>query len=143
MRVEYLRWSLLPLLLSAAAPTLACGPLEGAWQLSYALYRDLQGKVVHEDVNGATRALKVLSPRHFSFITQAPDGKLVAAGAGTWSLQGDAYTEVLGYASSDQLMGKTYRFRCEMRDGTWIHSGREDHLLIEEHWTPARDAAAG
>ena len=115
-----------------------CGSLEGAWELTYAVYKDQAGKVVQEIKEGETRSLKILSKRHFSFITQAKDGKFEVAGAGTWTLDGGHYTEVVGYSSLDRLMGKTYRFNCEMRDGVWIHSGSEDHLLIEEHWKPAR-----
>lgn len=124
-------------LLLAAGSAAACERLEGAWELAYAIYRDQQGNVVHENRGDGARSLKVLSPHHFSFITQGRDGELVAAGAGTWLLDDAAYTEMVTYASSERLMGKTYRFDCEIRDGAWIHSGREDELLIEEHWTPA------
>ena len=117
---------------------LGCERMEGAWELTYAVYKDQDGKIVAEIKNGDTRSLKVLSKQHFSFITQGKDGKFEVAGAGTWSLDGDAYTEVVSYSSMDRLMGKTYRFKCEMRDGVWIHSGSEDHLLIEEHWRPAK-----
>lgn len=128
----------LPLALSlAAGAAAACERLEGAWELTYAIYRDQQGNVVHENKGDEARSLKILSPHHFSFITQGRDGRMLAAGAGTWSLDDDAYTEVVSYASSERLLGKTYRFDCEIRDGAWIHSGREDELTIEEHWVPA------
>ena len=115
----------------------ACEPLDGAWELSYAVYKDQQGKVVHEIKGGSEKSLKILSDRHFSFITVGKDGKFSVAGAGTYSLKGGEYTEVVGFASLDRLLGKTYRFKCEMKDGLWIHTGSEDHLFIEEHWKKA------
>ena len=130
---------LLVLLLLASSPAaFACESLAGAWELAYAVYKDKDGKVVHEIKEGGEKSLKVLSPGHFSFITQDKAGKFVVAGAGTWSLQGARYTEVVNYASLDRLLGKTYVFNCQMKDGVWIHSGSEDHLFIEEHWKRAR-----
>lgn len=130
---------LLPLLLSgavlfASTPVFACDAVTGAWELSYALYKDADGKVLEEIKGGGTKSLKVLSKGHFSFITIDKDGKFSVAAAGTYTLKGAEYTEVVTYASMDRLTGKTYRFKCEKRGGFWIHSGNEDHLVIEEHW---------
>ena len=122
----------------ASSTALACESLEGAWELDYAVYKDQQGKVVHEIKGDGEKSLKILSARHFSFITQGKDGKFSVAGAGSYSLVGNQYTEVVSFASLDRLMGKTYRFNCEMKNGIWIHSGSEDHLLIEEHWRRAK-----
>jgi hypothetical protein len=116
----------------------ACGPLQGAWELTYAVYKDANGKVMEEVKNGSAKSLKILTNRHFSFITQDMDGHFLFAGAGTWSVKGNEYTEVVTYSSSKDALGKTYTFKCEMRDGAWIHSGHEDALLIEEHWKLAK-----
>ena len=124
-------------LLAGSTTAFACESLQGAWELSYAVYKDQQGKVVYEIKAGAEKSLKVLSKGHFSFITQDKDGKFSVAGAGTYTLDGGQYTEVVSYASLDRLLGKTYRFNCQMKDGLWIHTGNEDHLLIEEHWKRA------
>jgi hypothetical protein len=116
----------------------ACGSLQGAWELTYAVYKDANGKVMEEVKNGSAKSLKILTNRHFSFITQDKDGHFLFAGAGTWSVKGNEYTEVVTYSSSKDALGKTYTFKCELRDGVWIHSGHEDQLLIEEHWQPAK-----
>lgn len=113
---------------------MACESLQGAWQLAYAVYKDQQGKVVYEIKGDSDKSIKILSQQHFSFITQSKDGKFSAAGAGTYTLKGDAYTEVVSYASLDRLMGKTYHFKCQLKEGIWIHSGNEDGVHIEEHW---------
>ena len=125
-------------LLAGGSTAFACDSLQGAWELTYAVYKDKDGKVLHEIKDGAEKSLKVLSLGHFSFITQGKDGKFSVAGAGTYTLQGNKYTEVVSFASLDRLLGKTYQFNCQMKDGLWIHSGSEDHLLIEEHWKRAR-----
>jgi hypothetical protein len=130
-------WVSLLLIASSVAvssTTLACDSLEGAWELTYAIYKDQHGKVVYEIKPGGDQSLKILSQQHFSFITVDKDGKFSVAGAGTYSLTGSKYAETVSFASMDRLLGKVYLFNCEMKDGTWIHTGSEDHLLIEEHW---------
>ena len=119
----------------ASAPVLACGSMEGAWQLVYAVYKDAAtGKVLEENKGDGDKSMKILSKEHFSFITQGKDGKFSVAAGGTYTLKDTNYIEVVTYSSMDRLMGKTYRFQCAMKDGLWIHSGNEDHLIIEEHW---------
>jgi hypothetical protein len=113
---------------------MACESLQGAWKLEYAVYKDQQGKMVYEIKGDSDKSIKILSQEHFSFITQSKDGKFSAAGAGTYTLKDDAYTEVVSYASLDRLMGKTYHFKCQLKEGIWIHSGDEDGVHIEEHW---------
>ena len=115
-----------------------CDFLTGAWEMVYAVYKDKDGKVVQEIKGDGEKSLKILAQRHFSFITQDKDGKFVVAGAGSYTLDGANYTEVVSYSSLDRLLGKTYRFKCQMKDGLWIHTGNEDHLSIEEHWKPMK-----
>lgn len=123
------------LLVMASAPALPCDSMPGAWELVYAIYKDeSSGKVLEENKGDSDKSIKVLSKRHFSFITQGKDGKFSVAAAGTYSLEPGKYVEVVTYSSMDRLLGKTYRFDCKLKDGLWIHSGKEDHLLIEEHW---------
>jgi len=119
---------------TVSSTTLACESLVGAWELTYAVYKDQQGKVVQEIKAGGEKSLKILSQQHFSFITMDKDGKFSVAGAGTYSLSGGKYTETVSFASMDRLLGKIYPFNCQMKDGIWIHTGSEDHLSIEEHW---------
>ena len=128
---------LLAFALFASPAAFACDSLDGAWELTYAVYKDQDGKILQEIKDGSVKSLKVLAQGHFSFITQEK-GKFSVAGAGTWSVNGGDYTEVVSYASLDRNLGKTYKFQCAIKDGVWIHSGKEDHLLIEEHWRRAK-----
>ena len=125
------------LLVTICAPALPCDKMQGAWQLVYAIYKEEStGKVLEENKGDKDKSIKILSKRHFSFITVDKDGKFSVAAAGTWSLEPGKYVEVVDMSSMERLLGQTYRFDCRMKDGLWIHSGQEDHLLIEEHWKP-------
>jgi len=118
-----------------SAPALPCDNMQGAWELVYAIYKEeATGKVLAENKGDAEKSMKILSKEHFSFITVEKDGKFSVAAAGTYSLEPGKYIEVVTMGSMERLLGKTYRFDCKMKDGLWIHSGKEDHLLIEEHW---------
>lgn len=123
------------LCVTLCVPALPCENMEGAWQLTYAIYKEeATGKVLEENKGDKDKSVKILSKKNFSFITVDKDGKFSVAAAGTWSLEPGRYVEVVNMSSMDRLMSKTYRFDCRMKDGLWIHSGKEDHLLIEEHW---------
>ena len=123
------------LLVTICAPALPCEKMQGAWELVYAIYKEEStGKVLAENKGDAEKSVKILSEKNFSFITVDKSGKFSVAAAGTWSLEPGKYVEVVTMSSMDRLLGKTYRFDCRMKDGLWIHSGKEDHLLIEEHW---------
>jgi hypothetical protein len=126
------------LIMTVSSTAWSCDSLEGAWELVYAIYKDKDGKVVYENKGDGEKSLKILAQRHFSFITQDKDGKFSVAGAGSYTLDGLKYTEIVNYTSMNRLMGKTYHFNCQMKDGTWIPTGNEDHLFIEEHWKPAK-----
>jgi hypothetical protein len=134
----FIAFAIVMALFTLGSTASACGSLQGAWELEYAVYKDASGKVVDEIKDGSVKSLKILSKQHFSFITQDKDGKFLVAGAGTYALKGNQYVETVTYSSIAGTPGKTYAFKCELRDGLWIHSGREDALLIEEHWKPAK-----
>jgi hypothetical protein len=112
----------------------SAGELTGAWELQYAIYKNNNGEVVAEINNQSTRSRKILSDRHFTFITWDNTGKFIASGSGTYSLKDESYKEIVDATSEARLMGKTYEFNCTIKNGIWIHTGMEDGILIEEHW---------
>jgi hypothetical protein len=124
--------------LLAGSTASACDSLQGAWELSYAIYKDKDSKVVEEIKDGSVQAMKVLSQGHFSFITQGKDGKFIVAGAGAFSSVGNHYSEVVSYSSVATEIGKTYTFECQVKDGVWIQTGNENQLVVEERWIRAR-----
>lgn len=108
--------------------------LAGAWELEYAVYKNPKGEIIAEIKDKSTLSRKVLSDQHFTFITWDKTGKFTVAGSGTYTLKDKDYKETVDATSEVRLMGKTYKFNCELKGGTWIHKGMEDGVLIEEHW---------
>lgn len=108
--------------------------LKGTWELEYALYKNDKGEVVGEIKGKATLSRKILSEKHFAFITWDKAGKFSVAASGTYSLKGQDYSEVVDATSEKRLMGKTYHFNAVVKEDLWIHKGLEDGILIEEHW---------
>lgn len=108
--------------------------LAGAWELHYAVYKNDKGDVVGEIKDNTTLSRKILSNQYFTFVTWDKSGKFIATGSGTYTLKGEAYTEIVDATSEARLMGKTYAFNCTFKNGLWIHKGMEDGILIEEHW---------
>lgn len=108
--------------------------LAGTWELEYAIYKNQQGEVVGEIKNKNTLSRKILSKRHFSFITWEKNGKFTVAASGTYTYKDKKYSETIDVTSEARLMGKTYHFTGVIKKDVWIHSGMEDGILIEEHW---------
>lgn len=108
--------------------------LVGVWELESARYTKENGELVDEIKDGKVKSLKIITKKHFSFITQDKDGKFLSAGAGTYQLNKKEYAETLSAISAPKMLGKTYRFTYEFDHGVWIHKGMEDGVFIEEHW---------
>lgn len=108
--------------------------LAGTWELEYALYKNDRGEVVGEIKDKATLSRKILSEKHFAFITWDKTGKFSVAASGTYNLEGQDYSEIVDATSEARLLGKTYHFNAAVKNDLWIHKGLEDGILIEEHW---------
>ena len=108
--------------------------LAGTWELEYAIYKNQKGEVVAEIKDKSTLSRKVLSKKHFTFITWDKTGKFIVAASGTYTFKGEDYKETVDATSEARLMGKTYHFNGVVKKDLWIHKGMEDGTLIEEHW---------
>ncbi len=108
--------------------------LAGTWELEYAIYKNEQGEVVGEIKDKTTLSRKILSDKHFAFITWDNTGKFIVAASGTYTFKGKDYKETVDVTSEARLMGKTYHFNGVIKKDLWIHKGMEDGTLIEEHW---------
>lgn len=108
--------------------------LAGTWELEYAIYKNQKGEVVAEIKDKTTLSRKVLSEKHFTFITWDKTGKFIVAASGTYTFKGEDYKETVDVTSEARLMGKTYHFNGVVKKDLWIHKGMEDGTLIEEHW---------
>lgn len=120
----------------AGTTTQACSleALQGTWELASARYLDKTGTVVGSISAGSTFSRKVLAGRHMAFITWQPDGSFDVAASGTVQIEQGRYVERIDTASKPRLIGKTYRFACQLHGDMWQHSGDEDGIHIEEQW---------
>lgn len=78
-----------------------------------------------------TEMLKMFNGSHFSFFnhdkTKGTDSlnTLFVSGAGTYTLNGDTYTENLDFINFRDWEGKQFHFRLEFKGDTLIQTGEE------------------
>lgn len=108
--------------------------LQGTWELASARYLDKTGAVVGSITDGSTLSRKVIAGRHMAFITWQATGAFDVAASGSVQVEQGYYVEHIDTASKPRLLGKTYRFACQLEGDHWLHSGDEDGIHIEEQW---------
>lgn len=103
------------------------GDLDGAWEL-----------VEPGTLDPAGPAVKVLADGHFAFGRRAPGGGVGWAGGGTYTYDGEIYTETITYHYAETLVGTRIKFDCDLEDGTWRHRAKFEHagetFSIDEVW---------
>lgn len=131
-------------------------PLEGVWKLESASYTtpDTTTTVSGEDWN----QIKILTESHFAFLGQGTDredfteggtdSELLAAvqsfqaGGGTYTVDGDTYTEHIDYFLTPNVAGVSLEFNYEM-DGEdrWIQTGTlpMSELGLQQYDTELRE----
>jgi hypothetical protein len=105
--------------------------LQGSWRL-VAAERFEKDSAVSTLVPG-TEMIKILNGSHFAFLnhstgvkdTAAARNRSFSAGGGTYTLDGQKYTEHLTYCSYFPYEGKDFHFTLEFRGDTLIQSGEE------------------
>jgi hypothetical protein len=98
-------------------------PLEGTWEL-------VSGKMTWADssisypYSDYHRMIKIISKKHFVFINQDTTGEEYSDfGGGSYSLEGDIYTEHIEFFSPVDFIGKSFSFNSEVKGDQWIMSG--------------------
>lgn len=100
-------------------------PLEGTWEL-------VSGKATWADTSETYpetddwRMIKIISKKHFVFVNQDTSGEGSSGfGGGTYSLEGDSYTEHIEFFAPPYLdfIGKSFSFKSEVKGDQWIMSG--------------------
>ncbi|WP_309707803.1 hypothetical protein [Siphonobacter sp. SORGH_AS_0500] len=125
----------------------ACQPkneLKGSWEL-VAAQKIEAGKTTSDDLSGR-KMIKILNDTHFSFLNHdLKAGKdsstaFFAGGGGTYTWQGDQYTEHVEYCSYRPYEGKSFQFTVEFRQDTLIQTGKEEikelginHTIVEKY----------
>ena len=68
--------------------------------------------------------IKIISKKHFVFVNQDTSGEGSSGfGGGTYSLEGDSYTEHIEFFASPDIIGKSFTFKSEVKGDQWIMSG--------------------
>ncbi len=118
--------------------------LIGTWKLiSGATIREADTTVV--DYTQGQRFIKIINESHFSFfrhdLNKGQDSTAVfAAGAGSYTLAGNTYTEQLEYFSLREWEGHDFEFTVSIEQDTLIQTGIEkivelgvDQTIIEKY----------
>lgn len=118
--------------------------LVGSWELVSATSIE-KGK--SESTFDPTRKMiKIINDTHFAFLNHSmatnPDSTVVpfSGGGGTYTLDGNTYTEHLDYFTDKQWEGNKFEFTVNLLNDTLIQRGVEkveklnvDHVIIEKY----------
>jgi hypothetical protein len=117
----------------SAAASVAATSLVGTWELvSTRITRD--DNVVLEGGPPEFRALKILNNTHYSVITRRGD-QFLRAGAGRYTLSGNAYSETVDLASTSPFTpGAVYTFQIRLEGDTWTIDGGAGPTRFHEVW---------
>lgn len=97
----------------------------GTWKLVYSKI-STQDSTTIKDLS-TSEFIKIINKTHFAFFNQnvsSSDG--FYAGAGTYTLKGNDYIEVLDFIANEDFRGHTFPFSIEIKGDTLIQSGLEE-----------------
>ena len=122
--------------------------LEGVWELVSA--KSTSPDTTIEITQADWKQIKVVTKSHFVWIGQEPnrakflkggiDSELLAAaktfgaGGGTYTLEGDTYTEHIEFFLEPNYVDTSIPFKCQIEGDQWIHSGTIGEIELYEVW---------
>jgi hypothetical protein len=83
------------------------------------------------------KTLKMLTNSRYQVLAlNSETGQFVGSSGGTWSGEGDNYTENIEFFSKDQSnVGRSLEFKRTFQDGLWLHTGKTTKgESMEEKW---------
>ncbi|HYG38476.1 MAG TPA: membrane or secreted protein [Cytophagales bacterium] len=94
---------------------------KGAWRLA----------------DGSHETLKIITNKHFSYATyNIENKKFIAAGGGTWTADGNTYTETLEYYTEDSAkVGSSVVFNSKIEGQGWQVSLSTPGSSVKQSWT--------
>ncbi len=112
-------------------------PLVGTWQLISATSTEKDS--TYSTFEPRNKMIKMITPTHFAFfnhdLNMGKDSTTAAysGGGGTYTLQGDKYTEHLEYFNYREWEGHTFDFTVTIKNDTLTQRGVEklEHLGID------------
>jgi uncharacterized lipoprotein YehR (DUF1307 family) len=118
--------------------------LNGTWQLVAGI-TITKGVSVVTDYSKNNRMIKIINDTHFAFLrhdveTKKDSSNHFDAGGGSYTLDGNKYTEHLDYYADKNWEGKTFDFTVTVKNDTLIQKGLEkvesegiDRIIIEKY----------
>lgn len=118
--------------------------ITGTWQLVSGI-TITGGKLVRTDYKKGQEMIKIRNDSHFAFLKhdlhpEKDSSTHFDAGGGTYTLQGNTYTEYLDYYSDRNWEGRTFKFTLTLHKDTLIQTGLEkvekegvDRTIIEKY----------
>ncbi|HEY2583598.1 MAG TPA: hypothetical protein VGI43_17430 [Mucilaginibacter sp.] len=118
--------------------------LDGTWQLVSAT-NITKGVSSVTDYSKNQRMIKIINGTHFAFLrhdlnTKKDSSNHFDAGGGSYTLNGNKYTEHLDYYVDKNWEGKTFDFTVTMKNDTLFQQGLEkvesegiDRIIIEKY----------
>lgn len=118
-------------------------PLQGTWQLISGTLIE-KGDTTVTDYTKDREMIKIINADHFAFLshdlTKGKDSAMYTSGGGSYSLNGDKYTEHLDYCSDRQWEGNKFDFTVTIKNDTLVQTGIEkvesagvDRMNIEKY----------
>ena len=96
----------------------------GTWRMFYA--ESIENDSVIIKNLDSTSFIKIINDNHFAFFNQTLGNQEVFyGGGGSYTLEGDKYTEVLNYTSVKSLRNHSFPFTVKIKGDTLIQSGIE------------------
>ena len=105
-------------------PEITQNKIEGTWKMVYA--ETIENDSIKLKDLTETTFIKIINKTHFSFFNQENSGtKNFYGGAGTYTLEGDKYTETLNFTSVEAIKKHKFPFNIRFSHDTLIQSGVE------------------
>ena len=104
-------------------------PIIGTWELFSATLVEKGDSVNTDFTKGGQKMIKIINPTHFAFLrhdlTKGKDSAFYSSGGGSYTLQGDQYTEHLDYCDDRGWEGHSFSFTVSVSNDTLIQTGIE------------------
>jgi hypothetical protein len=134
-------------LLRAAAPAPATSTdlrssLVGTWKMT-----SMKVNGEKNDLPDTEVTYKHVTPAGFTWLSYHKDsGEVFRAAGGTYTLEGDKYTEKIEYGMSSDykaVKNASHTFKCRIDGDTWHHTGElANGVKLDEEWTRVKPADA-
>jgi len=104
-------------------------PVVGTWELFSATLVEKGDSVTTDFTRRGQKMIKIINPTHFAFLrhdlTKGKDSAFYSSGGGSYTLQGDQYTEHLDYCDDRGWEGHSFPFTVSVSNDTLIQTGIE------------------